>query len=1087
MDYSERAQKAKAGQLDYSRYGVFELKKLIKTVDPKIKKINVNKKVDLIRILNKLTNQDIKPSESKKQRIKKQAEIRYQDLAKKAINKQINPSRYSTMELKKLINTIDPTTPLYNDTKKGLIEILNKVIDSNIRNQVINFMTSNARTITFENLDEQRYKSIIDTIIQNYPSDRRFTISDKDGRRFMTLTMSNLIKLKNMPYMITKEEAKDSSQYTISEVHLNDTIRIDKWFPEEEAEKKKKRKQDRLSKADFFPFLNKTIVDLTRYQIYDHINKNNYKNNCFIFALIQSKLFTDVEINNVKTYVHDRSVPLNKLETIAQLLKTKITVRKDSEQSSRVFGADFEKHLKLGILNEHYFIIEKTKYNNYAILHYNELKDKKTWWKIKDINQKREDRGLDSYSLIKLMLQLNMFEKITLDTKNIMDIQYYDHVDDQITNLAYTENETKEIKITPDVENKYTNIYFADFETTTDGDSHEAYLCCIIDDQGNEAIFKGPNCGVLLLEHIKNNSTVYFHNLGYDASFFIKYLYANKIIKTGSRIKTLSGTYKGKSIKFNDSLALIDKPLKDFPEIFKLTVKKEVMPYTLYDKTNIKLNQIEISEALKHLKEEDHSEFIELIQPYKTSDTHFAHLAYAEFYCLQDCRVLKQGLMTFRNWINEVYDLDVYNFISLPGLMYKYLLKKECLKGVYALSGIPRLFIQKCVKGGRVMTRSNRKWLIDVKTEPQDACSLYPSAMAIMDGFLLGKPKVLQQDQLNLDFLNTTSGYFIEITNVKTNIDLAFPLQAEQDEQGILVYTNHFTKNLFIDKIALEDFIKFQGATFDIVRGYYFDQGHNNTINTVIKDCYKDRLKYKKDKNPIETAIKLMLNSAYGKLLQKPIKSDLKIKNTEEQHKKFLNYQYDFIKDCSKICPGKYIYKLQKPIQQHFNVVHCGVEILSHSKRIMNKVMCLAEDKGIKIYYQDTDSMHIESDKVEYLNECYKQLYKQDLLGDELGQFKNDLKGNKRALKSYYLGKKCYINQVSDGQLKICLKGVGDSVVMSEEKTPMKIFEQLASGRPYTFDLAKNRPTFKRNNNFSYKTLTKFERKIKFPGNLHIA
>ena len=42
------------------------------------------------------------------------------------------------------------------------------------------------------------------------------------------------------------------------------------------------------------------------------------------------------------------------------------------------------------------------------------------------------------------------------------------------------------------------------------------------------------------------------------------------------------------------------------------------------------------------------------------------------------------------------------------------------------------------------------------------------------------------------------------------------------------------------------------------------------------------------------------------------------------------------------------------------------------SKRIMNEVMCLAEDLGIMIYYQDTDSMHIPVDKVPMLEQKYK-------------------------------------------------------------------------------------------------------------------
>ena len=55
----------------------------------------------------------------------------------------------------------------------------------------------------------------------------------------------------------------------------------------------------------------------------------------------------------------------------------------------------------------------------------------------------------------------------------------------------------------------------------------------------------------------------------------------------------------------------------------------------------------------------------------------------------------------------------------------------------------------------------------------------------------------------------------------------------------------------------------------------------------------------------------------------------------------------------------------------HFNYVHCGVEILSMSKRIMNKVFSCADDLGIKIYYQDTDSIHLNYDEVPNIVEQY--------------------------------------------------------------------------------------------------------------------
>ena len=51
---------------------------------------------------------------------------------------------------------------------------------------------------------------------------------------------------------------------------------------------------------------------------------------------------------------------------------------------------------------------------------------------------------------------------------------------------------------------------------------------------------------------------------------------------------------------------------------------------------------------------------------------------------------------------------------------------------------------------------------------------------------------------------------------------------------------------------------------------------------------------------------------------------------------------------------------------------HCGVEVLSMSKRIMNEVMCLAEDIGIDIYYQDTDSIHLKTQDVPSLVKKFK-------------------------------------------------------------------------------------------------------------------
>ena len=59
--------------------------------------------------------------------------------------------------------------------------------------------------------------------------------------------------------------------------------------------------------------------------------------------------------------------------------------------------------------------------------------------------------------------------------------------------------------------------------------------------------------------------------------------------------------------------------------------------------------------------------------------------------------------------------------------------------------------------------------------------------------------------------------------------------------------------------------------------------------------------------------------------------------------------------------------------------------ILAMSKRIMNEVMTLAEDLKINVYYQDTDSLHIESDKLDELRTVFKSKYNRELIGKNLG------------------------------------------------------------------------------------------------------
>ena len=79
----------------------------------------------------------------------------------------------------------------------------------------------------------------------------------------------------------------------------------------------------------------------------------------------------------------------------------------------------------------------------------------------------------------------------------------------------------------------------------------------------------------------------------------------------------------------------------------------------------------------------------------------------------------------------------------------------------------------------------------------------------------------------------------------------------------------------------------------------------------------------------------------------------------DELTAEFLNDKYDYIKGEILPCGGKVFVKVYKECDSQTGYQHCGIITLDMSKRIMNEVMCLAEDIKIPIYYQDTDSMQM--------------------------------------------------------------------------------------------------------------------------------
>ena len=633
------------------------------------------------------------------------------------------------------------------------------------------------------------------------------------------------------------------------------------------------------------------------------------------------------------------------------------------------------------------------------------------------------------------------------------------------------------------------------------------------------------------LDKIEDHALVYFHNLAYDIRQFNKFDIINQHVK-GNKTMDAQIKYKGKTIYFKDSLSIVSMKLSDFPTSFNLDCGiKEMFPYNYYTFENFEKLGCKgiISEAGKHeLKHNwNQQQFEENLKKLAiVQGNEFDMVEYVKFYCQQDVRILKQGFQKFRKMCWESLKIDVNIVLTAPSLANQYFTREiyEKVPDYYLYGGIVRSFIQKAVYGGRCMTRLNKKWSVNEELADFDAVSLYPSAMKRLY-CVKGKCEVLKPEELDTNYLLThtcsedeqpseekpITTYVVEIQITAINKHLAFPCVVYKDKQTNTNKNddsiNSIGKTTIVDNITLEDWVKYNGLECKIIRGYKWTGEKSFLIRDVIQNLHLLRCEYKKTHNPLQLVIKLIMNSAYGKCIQKPITTNLVFKKyqTKKFDKKTKKYVYDYplnkflIKNSSKVIKytqvnkNLYAIKVGQQIDDFYTNTLLGVQILSMSKRIMNEVMCTAEDLNIQIYYQDTDSMHIQKNKINDLANEYKKRFNRELIGKNLGQFHNDFDevADGYAYKSVFVGKKMYVdllkNDKGETGIHYRMKGVNlDCVKLYAEEHNLTVFDvynKLFNGETLTFDLLKAKPCFKMNDNQTVTNQLDFKRSIKATSN----
>ena len=996
-------------------------------------------------------------------------------------------------------NTNTTNTPSKNAYRLTVKEQLEKLKTNSIQHVKVDLTKINIKTLA---TDLGHLSDDVKLFMKLLTADRYYTLND----RTINLLMKGDIDMS----ATTSEKGEEIKE---SDAEVIDLLDIEKEVEIFVVDKNKTR-----AGGAFFPYLNNTVFDFDPYGVFKTVDRNNYEHNCLYLALERGGL-SDSKLQQLKLVLRNRTIHKCDLSNVCDALEIHIeliSIRNDGHNRVEHYGNDYEEKYNLGLIRNHYFINDTTNVTSFCLEHYNEVKGLQhcnTIYRKKDEYYARDNTGnrfIKAFQLFKILINDvgNLIIPMPL-TEELMRTQFYDKVDDYKT-LEYTKHSYRQ----EEYKEKNNTVYkvFFDFETITSEKQHMPYLCWIYNEEIQQE-FTGINtCAIDMLNALptdKHEILLIAHNSDYDCRFILQYLQNTKPIVKGGRFLQIKATYYNPIVKkkiqltIKDSYKLIPMALAKFGKCFNLTCHKDVMPYNIYTYENVRMGAASIQSALDVLKDEDQQPFLDNLEKWDCvlgngmNNKLFDLIKYSSIYCKMDCKVLMEGYAVFREWILEWTELDVDYYITIQSLASTYMLKSGCYDNVYQLSGILQHYISRCVVGGRVMSANNKQYHVKKKLADFDACSLYPSAMYIMLGFLMGLPKVLQNT--SYDFLKEQDGYFIRIKLIKLNKHLDFPLSSKINEDGIRNFTNDMSnESIYIDKVGLEDLITFHEAEFEVLDGYYFNEGRNNTISKVIKSLYDKRLKLKQDKNPAEKIIKLFLNSMYGRTIIKPVETDTIIKDNREDFEKYISYNYNYIDSVLEV-KGRYYIKKVKPVMSHFNYVHCGVEILSMSKRIMNKVFSCADDVNIKIYYQDTDSIHLNYDDVDKVVERYKQKYNQELVGECLGNFHVDFDmdgacGEIYAKESLFLGKKTYIDILEaidkDGNIinseHIRMRGIPTPCITYYAKqnniTVLDVYKKLYNNEVIKFDLTNDGNKFvcRNNRDYTVSNVSEFTRTAKF-------
>jgi hypothetical protein len=683
----------------------------------------------------------------------------------------------------------------------------------------------------------------------------------------------------------------------------------------------------------FFPHINKTDLDLQRYQIFNQtqaydVNLIVNREHCLIHSLLMAGVSRALT-NEVKlAFEMGSNISKKSLCQIAHIINRPIFLRhigSDNRVDRQIFKSlenedSSQIPVELAIIENHFFVYEDTEYSKLFINKYDDLANIEGAKNFCSRNRGVYQEGITKITSLRLVDQFlkdDRFGKLDMvmfqEASSRQDLREHIH-------LSNIENEQTPI-LKYKTKSNSRKTFFADCESYVSSaaddskqhnTNHQLQLLGVVSSTDDDVIIYNVNdyetsedfCSerqtvLSFMGYVtgwgKHDSLVYFHNWKYDYHLIEKHLnIKSKCVKDGQIYNTVV-QHRGRSIEFRDSYKLIPFALSKFQKEFDLPPsfnKKEAICYTYYTKAN----------NGQRIKTETYREMLSIPErtifdknmrrepSYNCWDNTFNPMDYYIEYLKMDCLVLKKGVMKFGVMIEEVtreasddnIGMDIFDCLTISSLTDKFMINAGVYDGVYGIRGNLRRYISKAVYGGRVcVNKKYEKQVIESENADYDGVSLYPSAINRLcreTGLPIGKAKRLSPE--NFDKWDDFTYSVVTVKISKVNKIQQMPFIAHKNKDSINYTNTPPDEPIIIDSITLQDYINFHEIEYEILDGVYWDEGGNRKMGKLIKKLFDTRLKYKTTNKSLANVIKLMLNSSYGKTIMKRVKTETVIVQT---------------------------------------------------------------------------------------------------------------------------------------------------------------------------------------------------------------